>query len=48
MQATIVTGHMTVVRGLMYMLAQLFGACFGILLLVRSLRVANPVVCPTA
>eukprot|EP00891_Asterochloris_glomerata_P009352 jgi/Astpho2/9352/Aster-07289 len=31
--ATIVTGHMTVLRGLMYMLAQLFGACFGILLL---------------
>lgn len=24
------------------MLAQLFGACFGILLLVRSLDVANP------
>ena len=46
MQATIVTGHMTVVKGLMYMLAQLFGACFGILLLVRSLRVSNP--CPRA
>ena len=33
---------MTVLRGLMYMLAQLFGAGFGILLLVRSLDVANP------
>ena len=32
--ATIVTGHITVIKGLSYIIAQLAGAVFGILLLV--------------
>lgn len=35
--ATIVTGHISFLKGLAYIFVQICGACFGMLMVVRSL-----------
>ena len=46
--ATIITGHISLPKGLAYIFVQICGACFGMLMVVWQLSPALPPVLPSA